>query len=158
MPDLERDADRPDILFFPPILLGGTMLLGFVLDWLHPVPLLPPTAARLIGGTLFVCGGALAYSAQRVLRRAGTNISPNQPTLALVIDGPYRRTRNPLYLAGMCVCVGVACFVNGVAPFLLLVPLVALLDWGIVQREERYLSAKFGEAYRVYQKQVRRWL
>ncbi len=158
MPDLVRDADRPDILVFPPILLGGTMLLGFVLDSLHPVPLLPPVAAPILGVTLFVLSGALAYSAQRVLRRAGTNVSPNQPTLALVTDGPYRRTRNPLYLAGLGVCLGVACLVNGMAPFLLLGPLAALLDWGIVRREERYLSAKFGETYRTYQKQVRRWL
>jgi protein-S-isoprenylcysteine O-methyltransferase Ste14 len=158
MPDFVRDADRPDILVFPPILLGGTMLLGLVLDLLHPVPLLPPAAARILGVALFVFSGALAYSAQRVLRRAGANISPNQPTLALVTDGPYRRTRNPLYLAGLGVCLGVACFVNGIAPFLLLSPLVALLNWGIVQREERYLSAKFGAAYRAYQKRVRRWL
>ena len=151
-------VDRPGILVFPPILLGGTMLLGFALDWLHPVPLLPPTAARLAGGALFVLSGALAYLAQQALRRAGTNISPAQPTLALVTDGPYRRTRNPLYLAGLGVYLGVACFVNGIAPFLLLAPLAALLDWGIVQREERYLSAKFDAGYRAYQNQVRRWL
>jgi len=158
MRELERSADRPDIVVFPPILLGGTMVLGFVLDWLHPVPLFPPTVARLLGVILFVLSVALAFWAQRELRRAGTNISPNQPTLALVTAGPYRRTRNPLYLAGLGVYAGVACLVNGIAPFLLLVPLVALLDWGIVQREERYLGAKFGEPYRAYQKQVRRWL
>jgi len=158
MPDSPRDADKPDILVFPPILLGGAMLLGFVLDWLHPIPLLPPVAARILGVTLFVFSGALGYSAQTVLRRAGTNISPNQPTVALVTDGPYRRTRNPLYLAGLGVCLGVACFINGLAPFLLLAPLWALLQWGIVRREERYLSAKFGEVYRAYRNQVPRWL
>jgi len=158
MRNLVHNADRPDILVFPPILLGGSMLLGFVLDWLHPVPLLPTVAARILGVTLFVVSGALAWSAQAVLRRAGTNINPNEPTLALVTDGPYRRTRNPLYLAGLGVCLGVACLVNGIAPFLLFVPLLALLHCGIVRREERYLGAKFGEAYRAYQNQVRRWL
>lgn len=156
--DLVDDADRPDILVFPPILLGGAMLLGGVLDWLHPTPFLPPVAARIAGVTLFLLSGALAWSAQRALRRAGTNINPNQATIALVTDGPYRWTRNPLYLAGLGVCLGVACLVNGIAPFLLLVPLVALLHWGIVLREERYLGAKFGAAYRAYQSQVRRWL
>lgn len=151
-------VDRPDVLIFPPILLGGAMLLGFVLDWLHPIPLFPPVAARILGVTLFVLSGALAYWAQTVLRRAGTNISPNQPTLALVTRGPYRRTRNPLYLAGLGVFLGVACFVNGLAPFLLFAPLVALLHWGVVRREERYLSVKFDEAYRAYQSEVRRWL
>jgi protein-S-isoprenylcysteine O-methyltransferase Ste14 len=158
MPDQLRDADRPEILVFPPVLLGSAMLLGVVLDWQRPVPLLPPFAARILGVSLFVVSGALAWSAQTALRRAGTNISPNQPTLALVNDGPYRRTRNPLYLAGLGVFLGVACFVNGMAPFVLFVPLVALLHWGIVRREERYLDAKFGEAYRAYQRRVRRWL
>jgi len=75
-----------------------------------------------------------------------------------VTDGPYRRTRNPLYLAGLGVYLGVAFFINGLAPFLLLVPLAALLHWGIVLREERYLTTKFGEKYRAYETQVRRWL
>ncbi len=158
LPDVVRDTDRPDVLIFPPALLGGGMVLGFVLDWLYPVPVFPPVAARICGVTLFVIGAALGYWAQTVLRRAGTNISPNQPALALVTGGPYRRTRNPLYLAGLGVYLGVACFVNGIAPFLLLAPLAVLLHWGVVRREERYLSAKFGEAYRAYQHQVRRWL
>jgi len=155
---LMRDPDTPDILVFPPILLGGTMLLGALLDWLHPIPLLPPAPARVLGAILFVLSGALGYSAQRALRRAGTNIRPDQPTLALVTGGPYRRTRNPLYLAGLGVYLGVALFINGLAPFLLLVPLAVLLHWGIVLREERYLTTKFGETYRAYQTQVRRWL
>jgi protein-S-isoprenylcysteine O-methyltransferase Ste14 len=153
-----RDADTPDILVFPPLLLGGAMLLGLLLDRLHPIPLLPPTPARILGVALFALSGSLAYSAQRALRRAGTNISPHQPTLALVTDGPYRRTRNPLYLAGLGVYLGVAFFVDGLAPLLLLAPLVALLHWGIVLREERYLMTKFGEDYRAYQARVRRWL
>lgn len=134
------------------------MLLGLLLDWLHPIPLFPTVAARLLGASLFVLSGVLAHSAQTALRRAGTNISPTQPALALATDGPYRRTRNPLYLAGLGVYLGVSFFVNGLAPFLLLAPLVAFLQWGIVQREERYLDAKFGETYRAYQAKVRRWL
>ena len=153
-----RDPDSPDVLVFPPILLGGAMLLGFLLDWLLPIPLFSPAAARVLGAILFVLGAALGYAAQRALRRAGTNISPAEPTLALATDGPYRRTRNPLYLAGLGVYLGVALFINGLAPFLLFVPLAVLPHRGIVLREERYLTAKFGEAYREYQNQVRRWL
>jgi len=158
IPALRRAADTPDILVFPPILLGGAMLLGALLDWLHPIPLLPPIPARTIGSVLFVLSGTLGFSAQRALRRAGTNIRPDQPTLAVVTDGPYRRTRNPLYLAGLGVFLGVGFFINGLAPFLLLVPLAALLQWGVIMREERYLAAKFGETYLAYQTRVRRWV
>lgn len=153
-----NDTDRPDILVFPPVLLGGAMLLGFVLDRLHPVALLPDLAARILGVVFFAVGGALAWSAQSALRRAGTNVNPHLPTLALVTDGPYRRTRNPLYLAGLAVCLGAACEINGLAAFLLLPVLVVLLDRGVVRREERYLEAKFGEEYREYRNRVRRWL
>ena len=158
MPDLRRDADTPQVLVFPPLLLGGAMVLGVVLDWLHPTRMLPPLLARILGVSLVALGAALAHSAQTALHRAGTNVSPSRPTLVLVTDGPYRVIRNPLYVAGLAVCLGVACLVNGLAPFLLLAPLIALLHWGVVRREERYLAAKFGEAYRAYQKQVRRWL
>lgn len=79
------------------------------------------------------------------MRRAGTNIRPDQPTLALVLDGPFRFTRNPLYIAAIGLCVGVALFVDGLAPFVVLVPVLAVLHWGIVLREERYLEAKFGD-------------
>ena len=155
---LARAPDTPDILVFPPILLGGAMLLGALLDWLRPVPLIPPVPARIIGAALFTLSATLGFAAHKALRRAGTNIRPDQPTLAVVTDGPYRWTRNPLYLAGLGVYLGVGFFINGLAPFVLLAPLAATLHWGIVLREERYLARKFGETYRSYQTRVRRWL
>lgn len=156
--DGERGDDTASVLVFPPVLLGGTMVLGLVLDRLWPVPVLPPAASVVVGVTLFALAGALARSAQRALRRVGTNTSPHLPTLALATDGPYRRTRNPLYIAGLAVCVGVACLVNGVAAFLVVVPAAIVLHRGVVLREERYLEARFGEAYRAYRGRVRRWL
>lgn len=155
---MRRDTDTPDILIFPPILLGGAMVLGALLNWLHPIPLLPPPAAVASGTALFVLSATFGFSAQNALRRAGTNVRPDQPTLTIVTDGPYGRTRNPLYLAGIGVYLGVASFINGLAPFLLVVPLAALLHWGVVLREERYLGAKFGEPYRTYLTRVHRWL
>ena len=153
-----HNADTPDVLIFPPFLLGGAMVLGALLDGLYPIPLLTPTLARFFGVALFALGGLLGYSAQHALRRAGTNVRPDQPTLALVTDGPYRWTRNPLYLAGLLVYLGVGFFVNGLAPFLLLPLLIVLLRWGIILREERYLAAKFGEPYRSYASRVSRWV
>jgi protein-S-isoprenylcysteine O-methyltransferase Ste14 len=92
------------------------------------------------------------------MKRAGTNILPTQPTLALATDGPYRFSRNPLYIAAIGVYLGVTLWVNSLALLLLILPMSWLLHWGIVLREERYLKAKFGDAYRFYQANVRRWL
>jgi protein-S-isoprenylcysteine O-methyltransferase Ste14 len=107
---------------------------------------------------LLVASGLLARSAEVVMKRAGTNIRPDQPTLAIVSDGPFQFTRNPLYLALTGLYVGITLLVDALWPLLLLVPVLAVLQWGVVAREERYLEAKFGEPYRTYKSRVRRWV
>jgi len=92
------------------------------------------------------------------MKRAGTNIRPDQPTLAVVSDGPFRFTRNPLYLALTGLYVGITLLADALWPLLLLVPVLVVLQWGVVAREERYLEAKFGEPYRAYKARVRRWV
>ena len=92
------------------------------------------------------------------MHRAGTNIRPDRPALALVTDGPFHFTRNPLYVAALGVYVGIALFVNGLVPVLLVIPVFYLLLWGVVLREERYMEARFGEPFRAYLARVRRWL
>ncbi|HEY7612201.1 MAG TPA: isoprenylcysteine carboxylmethyltransferase family protein [Gemmatimonadales bacterium] len=154
----EQPSDTPQVLVFPPLLFGGTLVLALVLHWLRPQPVLPPLAARLLGLLILVASGLLARSAETAMKRAGTNIPPNQPTLAIVTDGPFRFTRNPLYLATAGLYVGIALLVNALCPLLLLLPMLVILDWGVVRREERYLEAKFGDSYRDYRARVRRWV
>src|SRR5438034_9887238 len=98
---MARSDDTPAILVLPPILVGGCLIIGILLHWLRPLPLLPVVPARVLGLTVFVLSGVLAHLAQTAMRRAGTNILPTQPSLALVTDGPFRVTRNPLYIAAL---------------------------------------------------------
>jgi protein-S-isoprenylcysteine O-methyltransferase Ste14 len=153
-----RSSDSPGVLVFPPVLFLGTLAAGLVLHWLRPLPLLPSLVARLLGAAVLVLSWILARSAERAMRHAGTNIRPDQPTVALVTDGPFRRTRNPLYLAAIGFYLAVTLLVNAVWPLVLLPVLVAVLHWGVVRREERYLEEKFGEDYRDYRRRVRRWI
>jgi protein-S-isoprenylcysteine O-methyltransferase Ste14 len=134
------------------------MAAGLVLHWVRPLPALPPVIARLAGVVILVLGWLLARSAEAAMKRAGTNIRPDQPTLAIVTDGPFRFTRNPLYLAATGLYVAVALLVNTLWPLLLLVPMLVVLQWGVIRPEERYLEAKFGESYREYRARVRRWV
>ena len=154
----EMNDDTPGVLIFPPILFGGTLLLGVLLHWLFPIRLMPVVPARVLGVVAFVLAGVIAHLAQKALERAGTNVRPDQPTTSLVTSGPYAVVRNPLYVAALCLYIGIALFVDGVALFVLLIPLMIVLHWGIVLREERYLESKFGDDYRAYRSQVRRWL
>jgi protein-S-isoprenylcysteine O-methyltransferase Ste14 len=155
---LRRHPDTPAIVVWAPVPLGGTMVLGALLDHLHPIPLLAPAVAHSLGVAFFVLALVLAGYAQAALRRAGTSNRLDLPTRALATDGPYHWTRNPLYVADLVVYLGVCFLVNGLAPLLLFLPLVGLLQWSAVLPEERYLAAKFGDAYREYRTRVRRWL
>jgi protein-S-isoprenylcysteine O-methyltransferase Ste14 len=152
-------ADAPEILVLPPVLVGGTLLVGVAIHYLvWTVTLLPTVLARVLGFVMFVSAGLLAHLAHNAMKRVGTNVLPTRPTLALATDGPYRFTRNPLYVAAIGVYLGVTFWVDGLAPFLLVFPMAWLLQRGIVLPEERYLEAKFGDAYVSYRSSVRRWL
>jgi protein-S-isoprenylcysteine O-methyltransferase Ste14 len=154
-----RSSDVPDIVVLPPVLVGGTLLIGILIHYaLWAVPLMPTVLARVLGVVVFIAAGALAHFAHLAMKRVGTNVLPTQPTLALATDGPFRFSRNPLYVAAIGVYLGVTLWVNGLAPLLLMLPMTWLLHWGIVLPEERYLEAKFGNAYQSYQRSVRRWL
>lgn len=150
--------DAPGVLVFPPALYAGTLVLGLILHWLRPVSLLPPLPARLAGVLVLALSWWLARSAEAAMRRAGTNVRPDQPSTAIVTDGPFRFTRNPLYLATTGLYLGITLLVNTVWPLILLLPMLLVLHWGVVRREERYLEAKFGEPYRAYKARVRRWV
>jgi protein-S-isoprenylcysteine O-methyltransferase Ste14 len=152
-------ADIPEIVVLPPVLVGGTLLVGIVIHYVvWTVPLLPTLPARVLGLAVFVASGLLAHLAHLAMMRVGTNVLPTRPTLALATDGPYRKTRNPLYIAAIGVSLGVALWVNGLVPLLLLVPMAWGFHAGIVLPEERYLQSKFGDEYRAYRAAVPRWL
>ncbi len=91
------------------------------------------------------------------MRRAGTSPFPDQPSNALVTDGPFRFTRNPIYLAFTLITVGLAALRNTRWILVLLGPALAVLHKGVIEREERYLEQRFGEDYRRYRRRVRRW-
>jgi protein-S-isoprenylcysteine O-methyltransferase Ste14 len=154
-----RSSDAPDIMVLPPVLVGGMLLVGVVIHYaLWTVALLPTLLARALGVLVFISAGVLAHFSHLAMKRVGTNILPTQPTLALATDGPYRFSRNPLYIAAVGVYLGITLWVNGLAPLLLMFPMMWLLHWGIVLREEHYLNSKFGAAYQSYQTAVPRWL
>ncbi len=146
------------MLIFPPLLFGGTLVFGLLLHWLHPLSISTSWAVRLVGPFLIIASGLLALSAEAAMKRAGTNVRPDKPTLAIVRDGPFQFSRNPLYLAATGLYIGIALLLNMLWPLILLIPTMVVLRWGVIAREERYLEAKFGDAYLSYKSRVRRWI
>ena len=107
---------------------------------------------------MIAAGIALAALAMRRFRAAGTNIPTPLPSTALVAGGPYRFSRNPIYLALTLIFLGLAAAANSLWLLLLLPAVLAVMHYGVVLREERYLGGKFGERYLDYKARVRRWL
>ncbi len=106
------------------------------------------------------CVVALALFAWAIatIMRAGSNVPTNRPTISIVDTGPYRFTRNPIYLGMMLALVGLAIAFDSLWPLVTLVPFALVIRYGVVAREEAYLERKFGEVYRRYRARVRRWL
>ncbi|WP_342361979.1 isoprenylcysteine carboxylmethyltransferase family protein [Terrarubrum flagellatum] len=149
---------------WPPLIYALAAVAGLALTWIWPLPFpasMSPAidwAIRIVGGVIFVGGAWLVTMAKRGFAEAGTPVRPTQPTAALVTDGLYRFTRNPMYLAGAIMMAGLGCaFLSGWFFLLAIVAMIAVYKLAI-EREERYLTEKFGYAYTAYCSRVRRWL
>ncbi len=114
--------------------------------------------ALAFGIALAMAGPSLVVWAFRVMKAAGTNVDPGKAALTIVRTGPYRLTRNPMYLALCLLQVALGFFLNDWVTLLLAIPLALVLHYGVILREERYLEAKFGEPYLALKRDVRRWI
>jgi protein-S-isoprenylcysteine O-methyltransferase Ste14 len=151
-------VDNPGVLVWPPLLFASTLLIGGLLHCIFPVRLLAPLPARITGAFITLAAGFFALWAERVMKAAGTNVRPDKPALTIVTTGPFRFTRNPMYLSLCGLQVGIALLINGVMPLLFVLPLILVLHFGVIRREERYLAAKFGDAYLSFKARTRRWI
>jgi protein-S-isoprenylcysteine O-methyltransferase Ste14 len=142
----------------PPLLYVATLGAGLLLQRLRPAAFLPAWLARPLGRILIPASLALGASAIRTMRQAGTSPNPGVPTSAIVTQGPYRFSRNPIYLAFTLLTLGLAAARNSRWPVLLLPGAVLTTERGAIEPEERYLEQRFGDAYRAYKQRVRRWL
>lgn len=156
---MDDTADKAEVIVRPPLAWGLAVIAGLVLDWLVPFPFLPAgLAAGWIGGLVFVLALALFAWAIVTMTSAGSSVPTNLPTAAIVESGPYRFTRNPIYLAMLLGLIGLAIAFDTLWLLATLVPFALVIRFGVVAREEAYLERKFGDAYRGYQLRVRRWL
>ena len=155
--------DKPDraiIIAPPPLLVVLCIAAGFGAQYFKRVPLfsvVPPFHQPLYLG-LFAVAVLILFAAIRGMIRHQTHPSPYKPTAALVVEGVYRFTRNPIYVGFLLIVVGLAVAVNNAWLLLAALALFVLLHFGVVKREETYLSGKFGSAYSEYCKRVRRWI
>ena len=142
----------------PPLVYLATIVTGSLLELAWPSAFLPRGFAIPLGSALVVAAVALfVYSVGR-FRAAGTPVPGNQPTTAIVRAGPYRFSRNPIYLAFSFLQLGIAVSVNSLWLVATLIAAIALMTAVVIPREEWYLERKFGAEYLDYKARVRRWI
>jgi len=151
------DVANPGVVRPPPVYLTS-ILAGLALQFFWPLRLVPPRLSLPLGAAAIVAAVALFITAVRTFRAAGTPVPGNQPTSAIVRTGPYRFTRNPIYLAFSLLQLGIGFWVNSLWLLLTLIPAVLLMSLVVIPREETYLEARFPSEYLPYKKSVRRWL
>jgi protein-S-isoprenylcysteine O-methyltransferase Ste14 len=155
-----KSPDRPSHIPWPPILLGAGVIASIALGYLAPLswPGTNDFAARTGGVAIGAVGIALLVWAILTLRRHGTTVLPDVGATALVTDGPYRRFRNPIYLADAMILLGIAELTKNVWFVVAAAAFAALVTWLAILPEERHLERRFGKAYLDYKAKSRRWI
>lgn len=153
-----ESPDNPGVRVPPPVLYALALLGGYGLNRRWPLPVGGTVFVPLLAWGLTVAAVALAVSSVRAFRRSRTSVVPIRPATALVIAGPYRFTRNPMYVGLAVLTVALGLFMNTWWPALLLVPVLLIVQTFVIAPEERYLQRRFGDDYLRYKRQVRRWV
>jgi len=154
------EPDSAGVRLPPPFIYLGALLLGLAADRLVALSYFGIDRWLLVatGALLFAAGAVMMLAAAGLFRRLGTNIPPSRPTTLIATTGPYRWTRNPMYLGMALVYAGIAVGFDGAIALALLPLVLIVIQKQVIAREERYLESKFGDDYRRYKAEVRRWL
>lgn len=151
-----KTPDHPKVLAPPPLLYFTGLVVGYAFHWIWPwKPFIHlwPMGLLLIG-----CGVAWALWAVMTMHQVHTPVNPAKTPTALLRHGPFRWTRNPIYLAMTIASVGLAMVLDAPWILLWLIPILLIVHYGVVLREEQFLQEKFGASYEEYRRRVRRWL
>jgi protein-S-isoprenylcysteine O-methyltransferase Ste14 len=152
-------GDHPGVSVHPPLFFLCALLLGVVIDdRVRRLPIFHSDQWRWLGGIALLCGVALVAVGRKTMVKHGTNVNPTLPTLAIVESGPFRFTRNPLYVGLTGIYIGLSLLLNTWWSLFLLIPVWLVMHFAVVRREEAYLESKFGQNYLNYRGRVRRYL
>jgi protein-S-isoprenylcysteine O-methyltransferase Ste14 len=142
----------------PPLVYAAGFAIGLIFEIAFPLPAPPPPIAVAAGVFGIAVWLALDGAAMLHFRVAGTSVAPMRPTTALVTSGPYRFTRNPMYVGMAFLYLGLGLLLGAIWSVVLLPAVLATVHRVAIVREERYLEARFGDEYRTYKSRVGRWL
>ena len=154
----EQNIDHAQVMVPPPLVFLGYLIGALVINWNVPFPTPWTFALRIAGGTAVIAGILLVGSAFSQMMKVHTSPNPVRPVTALVTAGPYRFTRNPIYLGFFLIYLGIT-LLDGTLWGLIASPfLLWTITQAVIHAEEIYLAEKFGEQYSEYRSRVRQWI
>ncbi len=154
---MDEASDHVELILPPPLIFLGHLLSALILQWVVPLPLPWPAPLRVPGAVLLLGGFALAAAAVREMRKMHTTPDPKQPVTILVTTGPYRFSRNPIYLGFLLIFVGFTLLTGTLWGVLLSPFLIGTITRSVIRPEENYLQGRFDGQYSIYRTLVRRW-
>lgn len=155
---MAKEKDTAGVIAPPPLIFLSGLLIGGLISWFYPFNFLPNIWGYLLGGILVVTGLGIVLIAKTKMAKAETNIEPWKPTTAILSDGIYGISRNPIYLAMIFIYVGMVFIFNLLWMLPPIILVLFVMHYGVILREENYLEQKFGDEYLNYKEKVRRWI
>ena len=150
--------DHANVAFHPPVLLALTLFISFLMRRITPLAFLPQGFSISLGPAITAVSFGFFFWAVFTMRAGNASIPTGKPTETIVTNGPYKYSRNPIYLSMLLLQIGVGIWTNSFWFIGLAVLFAVLLWWGVISREEQYLGRKFGDEYLQYRAGVRRWI
>ena len=150
--------DVPNVKIIPPLVYLAGIVIGFLATIWMPTKVVPNSVAWTVGGMLIFCGAVLTGSAVLKFKNVGTTVRPDRAARTLVIAGPYKISRNPMYLGLALVYLGIAIAGQSVWALILLPVVLTVIQRRAIEPEEAFLERRFGANYISYKEKVRRWL
>lgn len=154
----QKIPDKAGVIIFPPLLYLITLALGITVSYFFPYKLLQSYLAVPIGMVVLIVGIVFLILSARTLIKNKTTVNPDGASTTIVKEGIFLFTRNPMYFSLTLIYIGTSIMLNAWASFFLIIPLLIIVQKGIIEREEKYLTRKFGDEYLSYKSKVSRWL
>ncbi len=154
----QSEPSHARVVIPPPLVFAAAILVGYAVNLLVPVDLLPLVAQMSAGLPIIGLSVFLSAISFRSLENSGTTAGHRVQTVVLVTWGPFRYTRNPLYVSGLLLVLGFGLLLDSIWILVLLPPAILVVHYSAVRQEEAYLLTRFGEAYQRYRESVRRWI
>jgi len=155
---MKKQRDSSNVIAPPPLIYLGGLLLGILLHYVKPLEIFRNSYLIPLGWILIFISVIIFVMATKSFVKAHTEINPHKPTTSIIMNGVYSFSRNPIYLSMTILYLGVATLFNELWLLIILIPVLFIIRYGVIKREESYLTKKFGKKYTDYKASVRRWL